>query len=100
MSDVISFSNGLEKLPKAIWFPGTPKNQNIYRGTPSEMVAELVGPRNFSTVEKALRSLTKDLAKSKQVDIQLPWGQPEEVLAALFVHAILELGISKAAYQA
>lgn len=92
-----SFTNATEPLPEAVWVPsgGTFR---IYRGSPGVMVKDMV-PDDMP-LREALKKLTEHFAQNHQVVIQLPWGQPDEVIAALFLHALIELGIGRAVASA
>lgn len=82
-----------EPLPFAIWVPNG--SFRVYRGTPVEIVREMVEGTTPMTVREALQQLTKGLADTRKVVIQLPWRESDEVLSSLFLHALLELGISR-----
>lgn len=85
----------LSKLPSAIWCPGGPLPA-IYRGSPLEMVRQMAeemgtGIKTFD----AVRTLCNALAEHRKVYIGLPGNVSEDILAGLFVFALLDLRISR-----
>jgi hypothetical protein len=95
MNDTLCNARPTDPLPPAIWVPQG--SYRIYRGTPPEIVREMaIGETEASlTVREALQQLTQGLATARKVVIQLPWAQSDEVLSALFLHALLDLGIGR-----
>jgi len=89
----------LSLLPESIWIP-SPENP-IYRGTPSEMIHEMTP---ISLHGKPLRSkvefLLGDLAKKRSLVIGLPGNVEDDVLAGLFVYALLDVGVARPAFLA
>lgn len=85
----------LNKLPQAIWCPGGPE-PSIYRGSPLEMVRQMAGEMGPDIgTHDAVHTLCQALAQYRKVFIGLPGNVPEEVLAGLFVFALLDLRISR-----
>jgi hypothetical protein len=97
MSQTPCYAKPSDPLPPAIWVPSG--SYRIYRGSPVQMVREMaVGDPPAQTdlsVRESLQRLTNELAEARRVVIQLPWNQPDEVLSALFLHAIMQLGIGR-----
>lgn len=87
-----------DPLPKAIWIPSD--SYRIYRGTPVEMILEMVEEPGPFSVRKALEKLIEGFAKSRNLVIQLPWKESEETLSMLFLHALLTLRICQVAPSA
>jgi hypothetical protein len=82
-------------IPGAIWVPSG--SLKVYRGSPVEVVRQMVGCRASRPFQArpALQGLTEELAKARRVRIHLPWEAPDEVLSALFLHALLQLRIAR-----
>ena len=57
------------------------------------MVLEMVASEQQLTVREALERLVAHLASTRNINIQLPWQAPDEILANLFVKVLLEIGI-------
>jgi hypothetical protein len=92
MSDITSLSNGKEKIPPSIRVQSN--DFHIYRGTPSQMIFEMMdGSGEQTTLREAIQKLVHHLASTNRLQIQLPWDQPDELLAALFIHSLLITGI-------
>ena len=92
MSDIISLSNGKENLPSSIWVQSN--DFHIYRGTPSQMIFEMMeGTGEKVTLREAIQRLVAHLASTNRLQIQLPWDQPDELLATLFIHSLLVTGV-------
>lgn len=91
MTDTPCFASGTEKLPSSIYF----RNHSllICRGTPSEMVLEMIGSSVPLTVREALERLVKHIADTRNIHIQLPWEAPDEILSNLFIQVLLNAGI-------
>jgi hypothetical protein len=91
MSDTPCFATGTDQLPRSVYF----KNQSllICRGTPSQMILEMVSSEQQLTVREALERLVSHISSTRNINIQLPWQAPDEVLANLFIKVLLEIGI-------
>jgi hypothetical protein len=90
MSDVNHFIDGKQVLPPSVWSQSN--DFNIYRGTPSEMVLEMMGGEQCS-VREALEKLVNHVSQTRNIQIQLPWQAPDEILANLFIYTLLQAGI-------
>lgn len=84
-------ATGREKLPSSVYF----KNQSLHicRGTPSEIVLQMVVSDSKLTVRNALKVLVNQLASTRNLYIQLPWDAPDEILANLILQVMLDNGI-------
>ena len=92
MSDINHFVDGKQKLPPSVW--SQTSEFNIYRGTPSQMVLEMMGNGGQEcTIREALEQLVNHIYQTRNIQIQLPWQAPDEVLANLFVYTLLRAGI-------
>lgn len=83
------FARPDDPIPDALWIPSG--SYRVYRGTATEMVQQMAAaktPGEIST-RQALRLLTRLLSRTKGLIIELPWNQPDEVLARLFIHGLL-----------
>lgn len=91
MNDTPCFATGTEQLPISVYF----KNESllICRGTPSQMVLEMVASDPQVTVRAALERLVAHLSSTRDINIQLPWHAPDDILANLFIQVLLEAGI-------
>jgi hypothetical protein len=91
MSDTHSYATGTEKLPRSVYF----KNNSLFicRGTPSEMVLEMVPREPPPTLQEALGYLVDHIAKTRNITLELPWQAPDEILCRLFIKTLLDLGI-------
>lgn len=91
MSDVNHFIDGRQELPRSVW--SQTSEFNIYRGTPSQMVIEMMGGDQPYTVREALQQLVNHIYQTRNLQIQLPWQAPDEILANLFIYTLLQAGI-------
>lgn len=91
MSDVNHFIDGKQALPPSVW--SQTSDFNIYRGTPSEMVLEMMGGVQKYSVRETLEQLVNHIAQTRNIHIQLPWQAPDEILANLFIYTLLQAGI-------
>jgi hypothetical protein len=91
MSD-LSIGKLTDALPLAIWLPRS--SYDVYRGSPSEIIQELTGNKSTS-MRQAIKKVTKSLEVTRRVKLELPWGESDDVLATLLVHAMLQLKISQ-----
>jgi len=83
----------LKTLPKAIWMQGS---RSVYRGTPVEMVRQMAAEMGPGlTVRSTVDTLLTALYLKRGLLIALPEDAPEEIVAALFVHALLDARVSK-----
>ena len=91
MTDTPCFATGTEPLPSSVYF----KNQSllICRGTPSQLVLEMLVSDQQLTLRETLERLVAHLASTKGITIQLPWQATDEILANLFIRTLLEVGI-------
>lgn len=84
-------------LPSSLWIPRG--GLRVFRGSPLEIVQEMAHheeePLHLS-VRESLEQLTQGLSSARRVHIELPWQESDEVCSALFLHALLQLGITKA----
>lgn len=95
MNDTPCYARPEDPIPDALWIPSG--SYRIYRGTASEMVQQMAAataPGEIST-RQALRLLTRLLSRTKGLLIDLPWNQPDETLAHLFIHGLLVSRISQ-----
>jgi len=92
MNDVNHFIDGKQVLPISVWSQFS--DFNIYRGTPSEMVLEMIGRGHQGSVREALEQLVNHVSQTRNIQIQLPWQVPDdEILANLFIYTLLQAGI-------
>lgn len=92
MSDVNHFIDGSQVLPISVW--SQTSDFNIYRGTPSEMVLEMMGGNHQGSVREALEQLVNHVSQTRNIQIQLPWHVPDDkILANLFIYTLLQAGI-------
>lgn len=91
-----SETRAVNDLPGSLWIPRG--GFRIFRGTPSEIVVEMAHdddePQSLS-VRESLEQLTNGLRSAKRLIIQLPWEESDEVCSALFLQALMHLGITK-----
>jgi len=82
-------------LPKTLWVPSA--SLKVYRGSPLDVVRQMVGCRAGRPFQarSAIQELSGQLAKARNIRIHLPWDAPDEVLSALFLHALLSLRIAR-----
>jgi hypothetical protein len=92
MSDTPCFATGKEKIPLSIWIHSD--DYHIYRGLPSQMVLEMTAGHGL-TVRQALQTLVPQLAQKQGLLIELPWDQSDDLLASLFIHSLLMVGLVK-----
>lgn len=86
----------LRSLPTAISIAGSAPVA-IYRGTPVEIVRAMASemePSDLSVAE-AIDALILGLARRWGVVLALPEGCGEDLLAGLFVYALLDTGIGR-----
>lgn len=91
MSDVNHFIDGTQELPPSVWSQAG--GFNIYRGTPSQMVLEMVSGDHEYTVREALQQLIFHVYQTRGLQIQLPWQTSDEILANLFIYTLLQARI-------
>lgn len=84
-------ATGTEKLPTSVFV----KNQSllICRGTPSEIVVQLVSSPSKLTVRDALKALVNQLASTRHLQVELPWDAPDDILSNLLLQVMLDNGI-------
>jgi hypothetical protein len=83
----------LRALPQAIWMPGS---ENVYHGSPAEMVASMAAEMGEGvTVREAVNQLCAALAAYRRTVIGLPEDVEDDRLAQLFVFALLDTGLAK-----
>lgn len=82
-------------IPRALWLPRF--GPEVYRGSPSQIVVSIAstGGDPVKSVKEAIRHLVEDLTRSHKSKVQVPWEQPEAVLATSFLRALLQSGIAK-----
>ena len=97
MNPVVCSPDTLKQLPDAIWVAGTSKRlPSVYRGEPIEMVRQMAAEMNPNiSATDAIRVLVNALAAHRRIFIGLPNNVPDEVLAGLFIYALLDLGVSR-----
>lgn len=89
----------LALLPESIWIP-SPENA-IFRGTPAEMIQEMTPePLQGQPLRSKVKFLLGDLAKKRALVIGLPGNVEDDVLAGLFVYALLDVGVARPAFLA
>lgn len=91
MSEERCLATGKEKLPCSVYF----KNQSlqICRGTPSEMILEMVSSASTLTVREAIRVVVDHLASTRKLLVELPWDASDEVLSNLLIQVMLTSGV-------
>jgi hypothetical protein len=91
MKDEPCHATGTEKLPSSVYF----KNQSfqICRGSPSEIVLQMVPAAPNLTVRRALGHLVKQLALRWNLHVELPWDAPDEILSNLLLQVMFDHGI-------
>jgi hypothetical protein len=83
----------LKRLPGAIWMQGS---RSIYRGSPVEMVRQMAAEMGADlSVHTTIDTLLTALYLKRGLLIAIPEDAPEDVVAALFVHALLDAKVSK-----
>lgn len=82
-------------LPPALWVPSG--SFRVYRGSAVDIVRDMVGGL---PTEEAIEKLVVAFWKAREVSFDLPWGLPEEDVAAALLHALLERGITQPVPQA
>ena len=89
MTHIPCFATGSEDLPPSIYF----KNQSllICRGTPCQMVLEMVSPDPQMTVREALRIVVDNLDRVHNIHVELPWEASDEILCNLLIKGLLEI---------
>jgi hypothetical protein len=86
----------LRGLPRTISMGGT-KHVSVYHGTPLEMVRSMASEMGLGTdVHEAVSTLLDALGRNRGVLIAIPEDAPEDVVATLFVYALLDSGVSRA----
>lgn len=88
------------EIPPAIWASG-PEGPLVYRGKPIEMVREMaseLGPEVTPT--QAINLLTVQLASQGRIRLTVTGDPPEDILAGIFVYALLQSGILRPVAQA
>ena len=86
--------NALRSLPGVITMAGNPSA--IYHGTPVQMVRQMAAEmRPGMTVRQAVATLLTALGRNRGILIAIPEDAPEEIVAALFVHALIDAGVSR-----
>jgi len=95
MRTVLDLPKLTSGLPRALWVPSG--SLKVYRGSPVDVVRQMVGCRGGKTfqVRSAIQALSEELAKARHIRIHLPWDQSDDVLSALFLHALLQLRIAR-----
>lgn len=85
------YATGLEELPSSVYV----KNQSLHicRGTPSEIVLQLVSSDSKLTVRDALKVLVNQLASTRNLHVRMPWDAPDEILSSLILQVMLDNGI-------
>ena len=95
----LSSPKTLDQLPRSIWIP-SPEN-TIFRGSPTQIIDEMSPPILRSrSLRRKVKHLLDNLAKKRALVIGLPTDVGEDVLAGLFVFALLDTGIAKPAWLA
>jgi hypothetical protein len=91
MSEERCLATGKEKLPCSVYF----KNESLHicRGTPSEMVLQMVSSDTTLTVRDAIKVVVDHLASTRKLLVELPWDAPDEVLSNLLLQAMLGSGV-------
>lgn len=91
MSEERCLAIGKEKLPCSVYF----RNQSlqICRGTPSEMVLQMVSSDTTLSVRDAIKVVVHHLASTRKLYVELPWDAPDEVLSNLLLQVMLSNGI-------
>lgn len=89
-------TESLRSLPRTISITGSAPIA-VYRGTPLEIVQAMASemvPDDLSVTE-AIQALIVGLARRWGVLLAFPDGCEEELLASLFVYALLDTGIGR-----
>ena len=83
----------LAGLPVAIWSPGKPL-PHIYRGNPSEMVAQMAGEIGSSvTSNQAIDLMLDSLAKNGRLRLHITGDPPDHIRAGIFIHSLVQHGV-------
>lgn len=86
--------DALRGLPSAITMSADP--MAVYYGTPIEMVKQMAAEMGPNVgVRRAISTILTALYRNRGVLIVIPEDAPEEVVAAIFVYALLDSGVSK-----
>lgn len=89
-----------DRIPPAIW-ASSPSGPLVYRGKPIEMVTQMASELGPSvTPTQAINFLTMRLASQGRVRLQVSGDPPEDILAGIFVFALLQHGILRPVAQA
>jgi len=81
---------GTESLPSSVY---DRDSLLICRGTPSEIVLQLVSSPSQLTVREALKVLVDQLASKMGLYVELPWGAPDDILSNLILQVLIGNGI-------
>jgi len=84
----------LKTLPRTIWM-AQQGSVSVYSGTPVEMCRQMASEMGEPSVRDAINTLLTKLSLNRHVLIGIPEDVPEEILSALFVHALLQSGVSR-----
>jgi hypothetical protein len=85
----------LTMLPEAIVMTRE-ASVSIYRGSPVEMVRQMAHEMKPGlSVPQAVQTLLTSIGFKRGILIAIPEDCPEDMLCALFVHALLDSGISE-----
>ncbi len=101
MKATVSLPKALEGLPDVIWVPGS-HPVAVYRGSPSDIVQSMASemkPKGLP-LRVTITAILTGLAKKRGIAIELPSEYPDDILASLFVYALLDTGICRRVPQA
>lgn len=85
----------LKTLPEAIVMTAN-ASMSVYRGTPIEMVQQMASEMKAGlSIHQAVQALLTSIGFKQGILIAIPEDCPEDLLCALFVHALLDTGISE-----
>jgi hypothetical protein len=91
MKDDLCYSTGEESLPNSVYLKT--KSLQIYRGSPSEIILEMVPAAPNLTVRRALEQLVEQLALKRNLHVEMPWDAPDEILSNLLLQVMLDNNI-------
>lgn len=89
--DLSCYATGTDKLPTSVYLRDL--SLDICRGTPSEIVLQLVPSSSTLTLQEALIALVGELSFTRNLHVELPWDAPDDVLSNLIVQVLLDYGV-------
>ncbi len=87
--------DALKRLPGAISM-ALGNHLSVYHGRPIDMVRQMASEMGEGmSVHAAVGTLLTALYRNRGILIAIPEDAPEEIVAALFVHALIDSGVSR-----